>query len=103
MATYLELAGLHRDSSFGTRVRLALVDVAVDISGEDIATDNHANRYLWAKMALQHPEDMLGAVLYAVLVDNKDADVVTILNATDAQIKASIGTVVNVLAGAEAV
>lgn len=101
MATYEELVDLCKEKWLKERVRIAIVDVALGINVEDAETPNHANRYVWASHALQHPGDLVDGVLHAVLVANKAADKLAILQASDEQVKAGVEEIVDLLAGVE--
>lgn len=90
MASYEELFDLARETALRDKVVVALSVAAETIYAEDPATDNHANRVIWAREAIQKPFGMLDVFLPLVLADNKALDAVSILNASDAAIQASV-------------
>jgi len=98
VATYEELYGLKNNSDLNNKVEVAISKSAYDISNEDPATDNHANRLIWAKEALGNPESKRQEMLWALLAANSSADIGVILGAADTVIQSAISDVINLFA-----
>ena len=98
MATYAELFELRANSAFRNKVSVAVAVAADGIRQEDGATDNHANRLIWAKRAMQNPGAVGQEVLFSILVANKTATTEQILGAKDAAIQANVDAVVDLFA-----
>ncbi len=99
MASYEELVQAAREgSALQDRITAAVAIAAVAINTEDAGTENHANRMLWAKGALESPRAIMKAMLPAVIASNKAASYAAILNATDAQVQANVDALVDMFA-----
>jgi len=98
MAAYTELYDLFNDSALRNKVTVACLVAAETIRNEDGATENHANRLLWAKQAWQSPKSVGEQMLMATLAGNKDLTVQQITGATDAAIQTKVDAAVNVFA-----
>jgi len=98
MATYLELRSLFGDGQLKNRVEVACIVAAESIHTEDVGTENHANRVLWAKAALQSPNAIRERMLMALLAGNKDATVETIKAVSDTALQALVDAAVDLFA-----
>ena len=98
MAAYTELYDLFNDSALRNKVTVACLVAAETIRNEDGATENHANRLLWAKQAWQSPKSVGEQMLMATLAGNKDLTVQQITGASDAAIQTKVDAAVNVFA-----
>ena len=103
MASYKEIYDVGNqlidEQGFSHKVVVAIVDTASDVYQESEQTPNHENRLRWAAQALVSPKAKLQGALYGVLIANKDADILTILSASDAQIKGAVASLVDLFAG----
>jgi hypothetical protein len=98
MATYAELNALQNNDTLIEQVRVACVIAAETIRGESEATDNHANRMVWAASVFANPRVEGTRMLWAVLAANKDMTVPQITGATDAQVQAAVDAAVDLFA-----
>ena len=98
MATYEELYNLGSDSAFRNKVAMACCVAADAIRVEDGATDNHANRLICAKQALQNPVATAENLHFAILVANKAVPVAAIQGASDSAIQGNVDDCVDVFA-----
>ena len=99
MAKYTELHGLFTgESELRNRVQVAVIVAAETIRGEDGATDNHANRLLWAASAFENPGGMANRILMAVLAVNKSATLAQITGATDEALQNNVNAVIDLFA-----
>ena len=98
MASYEELADLRNFPRLKDQVRVAVVVAASDISLEDPATVNHANRLIWARWTLRTPETAGRQMRPAVLALNQSATVNQIQTATDAVVQANVNATVDLFA-----
>ena len=98
MATYMELRGLFGNGELSNRVEVACIVAAGTIRSEDAATENHANRLIWAKRAFVNPYNIRNEMLMALLADHKDETTTNILAVTDAALQTLIDAAVNVFA-----
>ena len=98
MATYLEIHNLHSNSDMLAKTAVAIGDAAIGVYEEAPGTDNHANRLIWAKEALEAPGAMARKMYSSVLVANKGASVAAILSASDAVLLGNIIGVIDLYA-----
>ena len=98
MAEYKDLFDILNNSTFRNRVAVAVCVAADTIRTEDAATDNHANRIIWAKQAFQNPGSVAGIVIRAVIIANKTAATEAILGASDSAIQTNVDAVVDIFA-----
>ena len=100
MATNLELRQLFGgdDSSLLNRVEVGCIIAAEAIRKENAATENHANRLVWAKRAFTASRSVSNQMLMALLATNAAATVEQITGATDATINAAVAAAVNLFA-----
>ena len=98
MATYLEIRQLFNDSDLYNKIQVASTIAAEAIRVEDAATDNHANRLLWAKSAFESPNAVAKKMIMAVLAGNADLTVAQIQGATDAAIQTKVDAAVDIFA-----
>lgn len=102
MATYTELAQLYSVGTLREIVRVAVVDAALTIIGEDQGTANHAARYVWAAKAIASPDGEATRFLMGILVANKAATVAQIQSATDSAVQSNVDALVDAFALADA-
>ena len=98
MATYTELFELRSASTLRNRVAVAMIVAAETIRGEAPATDNHANRLVWAKGVFQGSLGQADDMLAAVVAANKDLSVAQIQGASDAAIQTNVDAAVDIFA-----
>jgi hypothetical protein len=98
MATYGELRALFGEDALRHKVEVACIVAAETIRNEAPATENHANRLVWAKSAFQDPAGVAVKMLMALLAANKDETPSNITSASDAQIQARVDAAVDVFA-----
>lgn len=98
MATYAELHSLKNNDSLIERTRVACAVAADIIRTEDPGTPNHANRMTWAGQILANPDGIGKAMLWAVLVANRDSTTQQIIDATDAQVQTAVDAAVDLFA-----
>jgi len=98
MASYTELRGLFSTDDLRNKIEVACIVAAEAIRTEDVNTDNHANRVVWAKTTFSNPRTIAEKMLMALLAANKDADVATITGASDAAIQTKVDAAVDVFA-----
>jgi hypothetical protein len=98
MATFDELLVAARNTPLFDHVRVATVVAATDIMTEDPATDNHANRLLWAKQVFQNPDLAGTKMMYPVLAQNRAAPINSIINADDETVLAAVKNAINIFA-----
>lgn len=98
MATYMELKALFSHSDLQDKVEVACIVAAETIRAEAADTDNHANRFVWAKRAFASASAVRNEMLAALLAANKDATVAQITGATDTAIQAKVDAAVDVFA-----
>ena len=98
MATYLELLGASKDDALNQKMRFAVVMAAELIRTESGATNNHANRLLWAKQVYLNPEHVANQMIMAVLAQNASSPLAAILAASDATIQTAVNAAIDVLA-----
>jgi hypothetical protein len=98
VATLQELFDLRSNTLLRNRVAAAC-DIAADaIRSEASATENHANRLIWAKMVLSQPFESAGAMLREVLAANAALTLAQITAASDAALQAAVNAAVNLFA-----
>lgn len=90
MATYEELFSLRNDSTLKNKVTSAVVIAAETVMNESGATDNHANRVIWAKAVFVSPTAEANRMFWAVLAANSGAAVGAITGASDSAIQANV-------------
>ena len=90
MATYEELFGLRNNSALKNKVTSAVVIAAETVMNESAATDNHANRAIWAKAVFANPTAEANRMFWAVLAANNGAAVGAITGASDAAIQTNV-------------
>jgi len=98
MATYTELRQLYSSDDLKNKIGVACIVAAEAIRNEPPATENHANRLLWAKRAFQSPGSIREHMLMTLLAANKDLTVSQITGASDAAIQAKVDAAVNLFA-----
>jgi len=99
MATYLELRTIVDNNELRNRIQVAVM-VAVDtIRQENPATENHANRMIWAASAIASPKSAADACLRIAIAQNKDYTVAQIIGADDVTLQAAVDSAINLLAG----
>ena len=99
MATYQELYGLMvGESALQNKIAVAVIVAAEAIRSEDGATDNHANRLLWAAAAFNSPKPIAKRMMMAVLAANSTVAVGAITGASDEVIQAGVDEVVDLFA-----
>ena len=92
MATLQELFNMRDSSELRNRVAAAGWNAAKDIFVEDVATQNHAERLVWAVKALRDHGDgqTISDIFKATIVLLQDDT-----NPTDAQIQTAVNQVIN--------
>lgn len=99
MATYAEIYDIATtNSALRNKITVACLVAADTIRAENPATANHANRLIWAKRALEHPEEVGAEMTPAVLAQNASATVAAITGATDAAIQTAVNNAVDLFA-----
>ena len=99
MAAYEEIHALFTgESALRNRVQVAVIVAAEAIRSEDGATENHANRLIWAASAFENPTGMANRLLMAVLAANKDATVEQITGASDAAVQSNVNAAIDLFA-----
>lgn len=100
MATYLELAGLAVDADLLARTERAVTVAAMEIGKahyEGVIPDgtapNTANHRLWARYALDRPQDEAKKSLNMILALNKDVTLATVQALTDVQLQTQVDNV----------
>ncbi|MBA3588194.1 hypothetical protein [Methylibium sp.] len=84
------------DATLRQRVAAACVVAAEAIRVEPGATNDHANRLLWAKKVFASPTIAADSMVWAVLAQNKAATKAQILSATDASLQTAVDAAVAV-------
>lgn len=82
------------DNVYVQRVQMAMLSAAVDIATEAAGTTNHANRVALVKAAANAPAGYAHLFAYLAAVDAS-----TTVASTDAEIKARVSAIWNVVAG----
>lgn len=98
MATYAELYNLLDNSELQNRVAVGVGVAAEMIGNEDPATENHANRLLWAARAYSQPRQVAREMLWSVVIANRAYTIEQILAADDAAVQANVDAVVDLFA-----
>lgn len=98
MATYTELFDIAVNNTLLDKMTAAIAIQADVIRQEAGATNNHANRVLWAKQAFSDPRYMATKMIWAVLAANSSATKVQILGATDASLLSAVAAAVDTFA-----
>ena len=98
MATYTELRDLFSNSVLLNRIQVGCLIAAEAIRTEDGATENHANRLVWAKEVFTSPKVASEQMLMAVLAANSAATVEQITGSTDETLQTKINAAVNMFA-----
>ena len=98
IADYIDLYGLKNNSDLNNRIEVAISKSAYDISNENPATDNHANRLAWAKEALSDPGLKSSEMLWALLAKHSDASLGAILGSSDEFVQSAVSGVVDLFA-----
>jgi len=98
MATYTELRQLFASGDLKNKVEVACIVAAETIRNEEAATDNHANRLLWAKAAFRNPNAIRDQMLMALLAANKSATVSEITGVDDATLQSLVDAAVDLFA-----
>jgi len=98
MAAYSDLYQLFANSSLRNKIRVAVIVAAESIRNEDAATDNHANRLVWAAATFASPNAAADKMLMALLASNKDEETSAILGATDSVIQTLVDAAVDIFA-----
>lgn len=99
MATYAELRDQFlNNSGLQDQVRVAITVAAIAIKDEDPGTTNHANRLIWAKQALNNPDEKVSAFMDVVLAENKTATVAAIESASDTTVQTNVDGAVDLFA-----
>lgn len=95
--TLLEAYNLRFTSSIlKSKTTTAIAKKAVDVLNENVATENHVNRVIWAKDVLANSQQMAERILWSVIAD--PAIVLVGEAATDVQILTAVTNVINVFA-----
>lgn len=101
MASYTEIkeiVGGPQGDVLKSKIEVAMAVAAETIRNEDGATNNHANRLIWAKEALNNPGQKAREMLWALLAQNAASDVSTIVGASDAAIQINVDAAVDIFA-----
>lgn len=98
MATYAELFDLKNNTPLKNRITSAIAVQAEIIRLENVATNNHANRLLWAKQAFASPEGKASDMIWGILASNRTLTTAQIQNATDAAVLGAVAALVDVYA-----
>ena len=98
MATYTELYELGYNAALRNKLTVACLVAAQAVMVEAGATENHANRLLWAKDTFSDPNGMGQKMLMAALAANSALTVAQILGASDAALLATVQGAINVFA-----
>ena len=99
MAAYEELMQVgSTESALRNKVKIAVIVAAEAIRNETPATDNHANRMLWAKDAFSNPEGKAQELLWALLAQNKDTQIGNITGASDATVQTAVDVCIDIFA-----
>lgn len=102
MATYSEILDLvsnNQGEAFRRRVTVATVVAADTIRLEAAGTANHANRMVWAKLAVTNPEREAQRLIWAVLAQNRTYSAAVIAAADDATVQSAVNAAVDMIAG----
>lgn len=75
--TYTQQATIAQDAAFITRVELAAVKVALDVTYEAETVDKHATRVALAYKVLQSPEALARLLAWGVVADQSTTDATT--------------------------
>jgi hypothetical protein len=97
MATVYEtIYNLHGNSNLRNRVTVAIAKASQDILGEAGTVTNHAQRLLWARLAVSEPEAEMARMMWGVLgnaaIRNKGE------SASDAEVQAGVDAIINLFA-----
>lgn len=98
MATYAELTSIVGAGTLRDRLTAAIAVQAEVVRIENGATTNHANRLIWAKLALAEPQAWANKMIWAVMAQNASATKAQIENATDAQLLSAVANTVDIFA-----
>ena len=97
---YTAQDALSQDSTFRTRVRLAIVTTCINIQAEINTTSNHTNRANYAKLVLNAPDQYLNSFALACVSQNDPATTLPMTaTITDANMTTVVSSVFNALAG----
>lgn len=101
MATYAELLeaiNTNTGQPLRDKLLVAVVVAADVIRAEPTNTPNHAARMVWASKVMSNPGPESRRAMYAVLAQNKDQTLATIVSATDAQVQTAVNAAADLLA-----
>ena len=94
MATYQELFDLRNDSSLLNKITTAIAIKCQAIIDDEAAT---AGQKVWARESIQKPEILKTAIIWSVLIANKEVSVTNIKNATDSAYQNNVNNAINSL------
>ncbi len=103
MASYAEISQVLLLEIDGAKTLLQLIQVGVLAVAEDIrtesgATNNHANRLIWAKQANENSASKAESMFASLLAQNISASQSAILGASDTTIKTNVADAVDIFA-----
>ena len=97
MATYDELYLLSQNGPLKNKVTVACLMAAEMIRTELTSVPNHAARLVWARKALENPDEVAVAALRAALVQSSANSVAQINGATDAALQIAVNNAIDLL------
>lgn len=92
---YVDQYATARDESFLQKIRMAVLEAAVDIMNESTGTAGHDLRAGFAREVLAYPDQRVGPIAEAVCAKNPAIAV----GSADATIKTAVASVWSALAG----
>ena len=98
MATYLELRQLYAHGELLNRIEVACIIAAEKIRIEDVATENHTNRLLWAKATFGDSRQAAELMLMALLATNRTLTIAQITGVSDEGLQTAVDNAVNIFA-----
>jgi len=94
--TYDEAVTAAADTTFKSRVKVALIVAAEKIRLEDPrTTPKSLQRLEWAKLAFTEPDSILQALVWAVVAQNRTATLAQVTGASDATIQTAVDAAVS--------
>lgn len=103
MATLSELTELYEKGTPGAsplfdKVISACLVAAETIRNENVATNNHVNRLVWAKQAFQNPKTKAAELFGALLAANAGVTQTQIEQAGDPAIQSAVDAAIDIFA-----
>jgi hypothetical protein len=98
MATYAELLTANEDPTLHNKIKVACIVAAEKVRIEATSVTNHASRIVWAKSVFANPNFEVDRMKWAVLAQNRAAQLTDIVNATDAAVQTAVDAAIDVFA-----